>query len=100
MIKIFQRGIHEINDEITYDNSPGFVFHDSRGLECGSTAELPLILEFIKKRVESKDFESHLHAVWYAESGGLNLPKTEYLLPGFVYLWIRWKDPPTKPRWR
>ena len=43
----YQRGEHTINDELVFSNHMGYVFHDSCGIECGSTEELDTLREFI-----------------------------------------------------
>ncbi|KAI0317600.1 hypothetical protein OF83DRAFT_1120481 [Amylostereum chailletii] len=59
------RGEHEIDDEIVFPSLPGFVFHDSRGIEAGSVNELTMVQEFVSYRSESvKDKKSQLHAIW------------------------------------
>ncbi|KII91619.1 hypothetical protein PLICRDRAFT_89891 [Plicaturopsis crispa FD-325 SS-3] len=60
-----ERGIHNIDDEITYEANPGFVFHDSRGFESGTVEELTLMNEFIKQRSEGTELRQRLHAIWY-----------------------------------
>ncbi|KAJ7250566.1 hypothetical protein C8J57DRAFT_1238971 [Mycena rebaudengoi] len=37
------RGLHNIDDEICFRSRPGFVFHDSRGVEAGSATELSIV---------------------------------------------------------
>ena len=36
----YQRGEHTIDDELVFSNHKGYVFHDSLGIESGSTEEL------------------------------------------------------------
>ncbi|KAH9053861.1 hypothetical protein EDB87DRAFT_1825411 [Lactarius vividus] len=38
-----QRGKHNINDELVFSNHWDYVFHDSRGIESGSTEELGIL---------------------------------------------------------
>ncbi|KAG8841402.1 hypothetical protein FRB96_007783, partial [Tulasnella sp. 330] len=56
------RGLHDINHEITYPGWPGFVFHDSAGLEAGSIDEVKLIVDFIKRRARMEKEEA-LHII-------------------------------------
>ncbi|KAG8874081.1 hypothetical protein FRB98_008636, partial [Tulasnella sp. 332] len=63
-----ERGLHDINHEITYPTYPGFVFHDSQGLEAGSVEEAQKIMDFVESRTKMED-EQALHAVWYCVSG-------------------------------
>ena len=44
----FQRGIHDIEHQITYPGS-NFIFHDSRGFEAGAREEMEIVWKFIKK---------------------------------------------------
>ncbi|KAH8813369.1 hypothetical protein DL96DRAFT_1625887 [Flagelloscypha sp. PMI_526] len=59
------RGEHNIEDEITYEKNSGYVFHDSRGLEAGSSAEKQTLLEFIASRAEKGNLRDQLHAIWF-----------------------------------
>ncbi|KAK7464165.1 hypothetical protein VKT23_006331 [Stygiomarasmius scandens] len=59
-----ERGIHDINNEITYEANPEFVFHDSGGFESGSSEELEIVRAFIKARAEGTDLSKQLHAIW------------------------------------
>ena len=60
-----QRGIHEISDELVFPSLPGFVFHDSCGMEAGSDEELGRIKAFVKERSsDSKNPDKQLHAIW------------------------------------
>ncbi|KAJ7708486.1 hypothetical protein B0H14DRAFT_2646621 [Mycena olivaceomarginata] len=42
------RGLRDINDEIRFRSKPGFVFHDSRGIEAGSATELSTVQRFFR----------------------------------------------------
>ncbi|KII91897.1 hypothetical protein PLICRDRAFT_38777 [Plicaturopsis crispa FD-325 SS-3] len=59
------RGIHNIDDEITFKANPRFVFHDSSGFEGASVAEVTLMKNFIEKRLQGALLEEQLHAIWY-----------------------------------
>ena len=61
-----QRGEHDINDELVFSNHKGYVFHDSRGIECGSTEELEILREFIGRKCGEKKLQNKLHAIWFA----------------------------------
>ncbi|KAJ7694710.1 hypothetical protein B0H14DRAFT_3175037, partial [Mycena olivaceomarginata] len=59
------RGLHNINDEICFRPKPGFVFHDSRGVEAGSATELSTVQQFIEERSSAvKDLRTQLHVIW------------------------------------
>ncbi|KAF8268752.1 hypothetical protein EI94DRAFT_1726934 [Lactarius quietus] len=59
------RGEHEIDDELVFSNHYGYVFHDSRGIECGDTEELEILKVFIRRKCEEKRLRDKLHAIWY-----------------------------------
>src|SRR5260221_4250928 len=76
----FQRGMSMIDYEITYPNNPGFVFHDSRGIEAGAESDsggteagggydpsklrVEYIPTFINDRAQPRRLGDQLHAVW------------------------------------
>ncbi|KAL0568584.1 hypothetical protein V5O48_013402 [Marasmius crinis-equi] len=60
-----ERGQSRIDWEITYPSNPGFVFHDSRGMEAGSTEEIERLKEFMEKRSKETSLEDQLHVIWY-----------------------------------
>ena len=60
-----QRGEHTIDDELVFSNHTGYVFHDSRGIECGGTEELETLRTFIRRRSEEKLLRGKLHAIWF-----------------------------------
>ncbi len=60
-----QRGEHEINDELEFSNHTGYIFHDSRGIECGGIEELNILRAFIQDRASKRQLELRLHAIWF-----------------------------------
>ncbi|TDL16959.1 hypothetical protein BD410DRAFT_586477 [Rickenella mellea] len=60
-----ERGNHDINDELVFSSNEGFVFHDSRGFESGSTAEVESMKQFISERASARSLDEKLHAIWY-----------------------------------
>ncbi|KAJ7721227.1 hypothetical protein B0H14DRAFT_587263 [Mycena olivaceomarginata] len=59
------RGLHNIDDEIHFRPKPGFVFHDSRGVEAGSATELSTVQRFVEERSSgAKDLQTQLHVIW------------------------------------
>ena len=61
-----QRGLHNVYDEIHFPSRPGFVFHDSRGFEAGSSEELRTLQEFVESRSSAaRNIYEQLHAIWY-----------------------------------
>jgi GTP-binding protein EngB required for normal cell division len=63
------RGVHDVEHEITYPSRPMFVFHDSRGFEAGSVAEMDLLKTFIVRRCSLADVSQQVHVIWYCISG-------------------------------
>ncbi|KAJ7813423.1 hypothetical protein B0H14DRAFT_2522926 [Mycena olivaceomarginata] len=62
----YHRGLHNINDEICFRPKPGFVFHDSRGVEAGSAIELSTVQRFVEEPSSAaKDLRTQLHVIWY-----------------------------------
>ncbi|KAH9169801.1 hypothetical protein EDB89DRAFT_2072651 [Lactarius sanguifluus] len=59
------RGEHWIDDELIFSNHKGYVFHDSRGIESGSTEELKIVQEFIRRKSEETRLQDRLHAIWF-----------------------------------
>jgi predicted GTPase len=59
------RGEHSIDDELVFSNHTGYVFHDSRGIESGSTEELRILRGFIRRKSREVRLRSKLHAIWY-----------------------------------
>ncbi|KAH8798459.1 hypothetical protein DL96DRAFT_1672492 [Flagelloscypha sp. PMI_526] len=60
-----ERGEHNIEDEISYESNPGYVFHDSRGLEAGSSSERQSLRNFIASRAGEGTLRDQLHAIWF-----------------------------------
>ncbi|KAJ7112343.1 hypothetical protein C8R44DRAFT_798372 [Mycena epipterygia] len=60
-----KRGQHEITDELVFSNHKGYIFHDTRGFESGSTDELQTVQEFVRDRSGRKRLQDRLHAIWY-----------------------------------
>ena len=67
-----QRGEHEIEDELTFTNHPGYVFHDSRGFEAGDAKELKIVQEFVRRKSQERRLNDRLHAIWFASFGICN----------------------------
>jgi hypothetical protein len=60
----FQRGLHNIENELVFQSNPGFIFHDSRGFEAGGKSELNTVKEFIAGRSKMNELSSQLHVIW------------------------------------
>ena len=67
-----QRGEHTIDDELVFSNHTGYVFHDSRGIESGSTEELEILREFIRRKCGERRLPDRLHAIWFGLSSVYN----------------------------
>ncbi|KAG2045970.1 hypothetical protein BDR06DRAFT_899966 [Suillus hirtellus] len=61
----FQRGEHNIENEMVFKSSPGFVFHDSRGFEAGGESEFNMVKAFITCRSKETEITNQLHVIWY-----------------------------------
>ncbi|KAH9165308.1 hypothetical protein EDB89DRAFT_1858455, partial [Lactarius sanguifluus] len=59
------RGEHAIDDELVFSNNKGYIFHDSRGIESGSTEELGILQEFVRRKCGERRLQDRLHAIWY-----------------------------------
>jgi hypothetical protein len=51
LLKVLQRGEHNIENEITFASNTAFVFHDSCGFEAGRKSELDEVKNFVQKLV-------------------------------------------------
>jgi hypothetical protein len=60
----YQRGTHDIENEMVFKSNPGFIFHDSRGFEAGGVDELHIVKNFIAQRARQKKLHDQLHAIW------------------------------------
>ncbi|KAG2117673.1 GTP-binding protein [Suillus cothurnatus] len=64
-ILVPQRGLHDIENEMVFQNNPGFVFHDSRGFEAGGQPEFDKVKAFIARRSKEKRLSDRIHVIWY-----------------------------------
>ena len=64
LLKVWQRGEHDIDDEMIFKSNEAFVFHDSRGFEAGRTSELGKVKDFVQKCSTKKNLRDHLHVIW------------------------------------
>jgi hypothetical protein len=65
-ILLMQRGEHEIEDELSFTNHTGYVFHDSRGFEAGDDNEIKIVQEFVSRKSQDGRLDDRLHAIWFA----------------------------------
>jgi hypothetical protein len=61
-----QRGMHNIEDELTFTSHDGYIFHDSRGFEAGGEDELKIVQEFVRHKSRERQLKDRLHAIWFA----------------------------------
>jgi hypothetical protein len=66
ILLMIQRGEHNIEDEYTFTEHDGYVFHDSRGFEAGNEEELKIVQDFVGRRSEERQLNERLHAIWFA----------------------------------
>ena len=64
LLKVLQRGEHDIENEMIFESNMAFVFHDSCGFEAGRTSELDNVKDFLQKHSANKDLKDHLHVIW------------------------------------
>ncbi|KAH9023271.1 hypothetical protein EDB84DRAFT_1509304, partial [Lactarius hengduanensis] len=58
------RGEHKIDDELVFSShNTEYIFHDSRGVESGSTEELAILQECIKRKCGERRLKDKLHAI-------------------------------------
>ncbi|KDQ64038.1 hypothetical protein JAAARDRAFT_117913 [Jaapia argillacea MUCL 33604] len=60
-----ERGEHNIENEMIFKANSRYVFHDSRGFECGSIEEFKIVQDFIEQRGKATKSSKQLHAIWY-----------------------------------
>ena len=82
----FQRGIHDIEHQITYPGS-NFIFHDSQGFEAGASKEMELVWKFIEKRSTAIEVKDQLHVIWYLTYYWFLLWVDDQAFIGIVYPW-------------
>ena len=64
LLKVWQRGEHDIENEMIFESNMAFVFHDSCGFQAGRTSELDKVKDFVQKCSANKSFKDHLHVIW------------------------------------
>ncbi|KAI5988298.1 hypothetical protein F5J12DRAFT_728156 [Pisolithus orientalis] len=64
-IKLVQRGVHIIEDELVFQSNQQFVFHDSCGFEAGEEAEFDKMKKFVTEHAKATKLEKRIHAIWY-----------------------------------
>jgi hypothetical protein len=64
LLKVWQRGEHDIENEMIFKSNTAFVFHDSRGFEAGRTFEMDKVKDFLQKCSGNSSIRDHLHVIW------------------------------------
>jgi hypothetical protein len=64
LLKAWQRGEHDIENEMIFESNLAFVFHDSCGFEAGSASELDKVKDFVQKCSAEKNIRDNLHVIW------------------------------------
>ena len=64
LLNVWQRGEHDIENEMRFESNEAFVFHDSRGFEAGRTSELDKVKDFLQKCSIKKHLKDHLDVIW------------------------------------
>ena len=59
-----RRGLHDVYDELVFETNSRFVFHDSRGIESGTTNDIETIQSFITTWAGGRSLKDRLHAIW------------------------------------
>ncbi|CAJ2506729.1 Uu.00g079150.m01.CDS01 [Anthostomella pinea] len=65
-------GVHDVDEGFEVDTFPGLIVHDSRGFQSGTTREIELLEQFVKKRASASDPEEKLSAIWFC----IDVPST------------------------
>lgn len=61
----WERGEHDIEEELELSSRPGLLIHDSKGPSAGSDSELKQLRKFVADRSREKDVKKRLHAIWF-----------------------------------
>jgi hypothetical protein len=56
--------MHSIEDELVFTRHEDYVFHDSRGFECGSQDEVKIVQDFVSRKSRESRLKDRLHAIW------------------------------------
>ncbi|KAG6331379.1 hypothetical protein ID866_7712 [Astraeus odoratus] len=61
----YQRGYHNIVDELVFRSNQHFVFHDSCGFEAGSEDGFKKMKDFVIKCSSTPKLKERIHAIWF-----------------------------------
>jgi len=87
MILLVQRGEHNIENELTFTNHRGYVFHDSRGFEAGDQKELKIVQDFVRRRSQDTKLAERLHAIWFVTFGTVLVIASSHTFSGIAFRW-------------
>ncbi|KZP07201.1 hypothetical protein FIBSPDRAFT_763243, partial [Athelia psychrophila] len=62
------RGLHDINDTMVFESTPGFIFHDSQGFEAGGAQYIEDVKAFLSARASTTELQDQVHAVWQVDT--------------------------------
>jgi len=65
--------MHNIEDELTFTNHNGYLFHDSRGFEAGGEEELKIVQDFVRRKSRERRLKDRLHAIWFVPLSVYNI---------------------------
>jgi hypothetical protein len=78
--------MHNIEDELSFTNHDGYIFHDSRGFEAGGDEELQIVQDFVRRKSREDRLENKLHAIWFVLLG-LYSRKFTNCMSGTAFRW-------------
>jgi hypothetical protein len=58
-------GESDIEQEITSQQNPRLILHDSQGFSHGDADNFKIVQNFIEKRSKMTDLKDRLHAIWF-----------------------------------
>jgi hypothetical protein len=63
-LDFYQRGYHNIENELVFRSNQDYVFHDSCGFESGGEDEFKKMKEFVLDRASTTRLKERIHAIW------------------------------------
>jgi len=72
-----QRGLPDIEDEITFAKLNGYVFHVPQGFWWDET-ELKIVQDFVCRMSQERQLAKRLHAIWFVHLGAWNRNFTRF----------------------
>src|SRR5882757_4756963 len=65
-LDLYQRGYHNIENELVFGSNPDFAFHDSCGFEAGGEEEFKNMKKFVLERASTMKLKERIHVIWQA----------------------------------